>query len=99
MTNVPDAPDAAAQPVPTSPREAELARAEGRGRQVLLYVPEGPLGGAFTCTRCAATALQPDLLDHQAGCSYRSVDGRGGSARRPGEATADAVAMLRRPPS
>jgi len=65
------------QQPPTEPphsrpsRESELARAEGRGKQVLLYVPHGPLGGAFACSRCGASELQPDLLDHRAGCPYR----------------------------
>lgn len=41
------------------------------GRQVLVYTPDGPLGGTFTCTQCRAQAWQPDLLDHTAGCAYR----------------------------
>ena len=59
------------QPFADGHRNATLARAEARGRQVLLYAPDGPLGGTFTCTRCAASALQPDLLDHGTACRYR----------------------------
>jgi len=51
-------------------RETSLARAEERGKQVLLYAPQGPLGGIFVCSRCGASALQPDLLDHRADCLY-----------------------------
>jgi len=66
------------QPLSTEPphstpsRESELARAEDRGKQVLLYAPHGPLGGVFACSRCGAIELQPDLLDHRADCPYRS---------------------------
>lgn len=56
--------------------EAALMRAEQRGHQVLLYVPRGPLGGNFACSRCSARALQPDLLEHSAGCSYGLPGGR-----------------------
>lgn len=65
------------QPTLSSPhlstplRESELARAEHRGKQVLLYAPNGPLGGVFVCSRCGASELQPDLLDHRADCLYR----------------------------
>jgi hypothetical protein len=61
--------------VPPPSREANLARAEQRGRQVLLYAPDGPMGGSFACTRCIATALQPDLLVHREGCPYRGTSG------------------------
>ena len=57
---------------PQANREAALARAEARGRQVLVYAPDGPLGGMFVCSRCGASALQPDLLDHRPDCAYRS---------------------------
>lgn len=40
------------------------------GRQLLIYQPDGPLGGTFTCTRCAAQAWQPDLLPHVPGCLF-----------------------------
>lgn len=53
-----------------SARETALTRAEERGKQVLLYAPQGPLGGLFVCTRCGASALQPDLLDHRDDCLY-----------------------------
>ena len=57
----------------TPPQRAEaLARAEERGKQVLLYAPNGPLGGIFVCSRCGASAWQPDLLDHRADCAYRT---------------------------
>lgn len=62
--------------VPAPSREIELARAEGRGKQVLLYAPRGPLGGSFACSRCGASELQPDLLDHRADCPYRSTRDR-----------------------
>lgn len=52
--------------------QSELVRAEQRGKQLLLYVPQGPLGGSFACSRCGASELQPDLLDHRAGCPYRA---------------------------
>ena len=54
-------------------REAALARAEARGKQVLFYAPQGPLGGLFVCSRCGASALQPDLLGHRADCLYASA--------------------------
>jgi hypothetical protein len=37
---------------------------------LLIYQPDGPLGGTFTCTRCAAQAWQPDLLPHAPGCVF-----------------------------
>ena len=57
-------------------RLEELTRAERRGKQVLLYTAQGPLGGAFACARCGESALQPDLLDHRADCPYWSARGR-----------------------
>ncbi len=58
-------------PAPPDPGcSTTLARAEARGRQVLLYAPHGPLGGSFLCSRCGASALQPDLLMHADGCLY-----------------------------
>lgn len=39
--------------------------------QLLLYTPDGPVGGTFTCTQCQAQGWQPELLDHAAGCPYR----------------------------
>ena len=59
-------------PLPADPcRETALARAETRGKQVLVYAPQGPLGGVFACSRCGASALQPDLIDHRDDCPYR----------------------------
>ena len=52
-------------------RNTALARAETRGKQVLVYSPHGPLGGEFVCSRCGASALQPDLIDHLPDCPYR----------------------------
>ena len=54
------------------PRAPVPAGAEARGKQVLLYEPLGPLGGTFTCSRCGAAALQPDLLDLRPDCAYVS---------------------------
>jgi hypothetical protein len=57
--------------VPADPaRETALARAEARGKQVLVYAPQGPLGGVLGCSRCGASALQPDLIDHRDDCPY-----------------------------
>lgn len=66
--------DGDGEPAPPSAgrREAALARAEARGRQVLVYAPDGPLGGNFACSRCGACAVQPDLLDHAPGCPYHT---------------------------
>lgn len=58
--------DAAAVAAPDGP----LARAEAHGRQLLLYAPDGPLGGSFVCFRCGASALQPVLLQHAQTCPY-----------------------------
>ncbi len=44
--------------------------AEASGKMVLLYEPSGLLGGTFTCSRCGASAPQPDLLDHLPDCGY-----------------------------
>ncbi len=41
------------------------------GQQLLIYAPEGPLGGTFTCVHCRAQAWQPDLLEHAAHCPAR----------------------------
>ncbi len=38
------------------------------GQLLLIYTPDGPLGGTFTCVHCRAQAWQPDLLDHAAHC-------------------------------
>lgn len=61
---------------PPGGREAALARAEARGKQILLYAPEGPLGGIFVCSRCGTSALQPDLIDHRGTCLYRRKPAR-----------------------
>ncbi|MCA0242359.1 MAG: hypothetical protein LCI02_16035 [Proteobacteria bacterium] len=37
---------------------------------MLLYTPDGPLGGTFSCVGCRAQAWQPDLLVHGAGCPF-----------------------------
>jgi len=57
-------------------RNTALARAETRGKQVLVYSPQGPLGGVFVCSRCSASALQPDLIDHRPDCPYRPSPSR-----------------------
>lgn len=64
-------PPSTVQPPLRLSRESELAHAEDRGKQVLLYAPQGPIGGVFVCSRCGAAALQPDLLDHRGDCLYR----------------------------
>ncbi len=69
-------PPSTAQHLAAPLRESELARAENRGKHVLLYAPQGPLGGFFACSRCGASELQPDLLDHRADCPYRAPRGR-----------------------
>jgi hypothetical protein len=56
------------------PAPDALARAEARGRQLLLYAAEGPLGGSFVCFRCGASALQPVLLQHTVDCLYGGPD-------------------------
>lgn len=43
-------------------------------RQLLVYQPDGPLGGTFSCPLCGAQAWQPDLLDHAPACPYRRAD-------------------------
>ena len=58
------------------PSGHSLDEAERRGKQVLLYQPEGLLSGVFTCARCGAVAVQPDLLLHATNCRYA----RGGAA-------------------
>jgi hypothetical protein len=57
---------------PAPLRQPALINAEARGKQVLLYTPDGALGGSFTCARCRAVALQPDLLVHASDCRYSS---------------------------
>ena len=51
--------------------EAAPQRALTQGQQLLVYTPDGPFGGTFTCTVCGAQAWQPDLLGHLAGCPHR----------------------------
>jgi hypothetical protein len=41
------------------------------GQWLLVYTPDGPVGGTFTCTGCAAQAWQPELLAHGADCVFR----------------------------
>jgi hypothetical protein len=60
----PPAPDDLPTPTPTPAPAPGLAP----GQQLLLYTPEGPLGGTFTCLHCRAQAWQPALLQHGAGC-------------------------------
>ena len=38
------------------------------GRQLLIYQPDGPLGGTFSGTHCPAQAWQPDFQQHAPGC-------------------------------
>lgn len=62
-------PPAPAQP----PSTGTLGREHRFGKQLLFYAAEGPLGGTFSCSFCAMAALQPELIDHAAGCPYRST--------------------------
>ena len=62
-------------PKPPSPPLA-LARS-APGPQVLIYTPDGPLGGTFTCTLCRAQAWQPDLLQHAPDCPFLPDPARG----------------------
>ncbi len=50
------------------------------GQLLLVYTPEGPLGGTFTCTGCKAQAWQPDLLVHGAGCPFVTMNPAPGDA-------------------
>jgi hypothetical protein len=61
----PPRPERAPLPAP-GPKPPLLAP----GQQVLIYTPDGPLGGTFTCTLCRAQAWQPDLLQHAPGCPF-----------------------------
>lgn len=45
------------------------------GQQLLIYTPDGPLGGTFVCVQCRAQAWQPDLLAHAPGCPARPAGG------------------------
>ena len=56
------------------------ASSVGEGLQVLVYTPDGPVGGTFTCTGCRAQAWQPALLVHAAGCRFAGVDPAPGDA-------------------
>lgn len=40
------------------------------GQLLLIYTPDGPVGGTFTCVACRAQAWQPDLLVHAAPCPH-----------------------------
>ena len=40
------------------------------GQLLLVYTPDGPVGGTFTCMGCRAQAWQPDLLAHGAACPF-----------------------------
>ncbi len=66
------------------PRDRRQAEARARlavGRQLLLYAPQGPLGGTFSCPVCGTAGMQPDLLDHAAQCLYaRRVEPRAGAS-------------------
>ncbi len=56
-----------APPLPRPPPPTPLLP----GQQLLIYTPDGPLGGTFTCLRCRAQAWQPDLLQHAERCPAR----------------------------
>ncbi len=59
------------EPIPPTPAPPPRAGDRQPGQQLLVYTPDGPLGGTFTCTACRAQAWQPDLLQHAPGCPYR----------------------------
>ncbi|MEO7057378.1 MAG: hypothetical protein ABI281_02860 [Caldimonas sp.] len=61
-------------PVSADARPAIDAITAAQGRQILFYSPVGLLGGTLTCSRCGASGRQPDVIEHDHGCSY---------ARRP----------------
>ena len=63
----PPTPDASSAAAAAPPAAARALR-----RQLLVYTPDGPVGGTFTCTQCQAQGWQPDLLDHAALCPYRA---------------------------
>lgn len=73
-TRVPTAAALPAAPHPAAARRHAEALAEVHGQQLLLYTPDGLLGGRFICSRCRAVALQPDLLRHGDACPYRPGD-------------------------
>lgn len=73
------------RPAPPSPTVPAVPQALARalGQQLLVYTPDGPVGGTFTCTQCQAQGWQPDLLDHAPGCPYRQpTPGTPGPAHR-----------------
>jgi hypothetical protein len=45
------------------------------GQQLLIFTPEGPLGGTFICVHCRAQAWQPGLLQHGAACPALAANG------------------------
>jgi len=55
---------------PLPPPVAQALHRRAPGPQVLIYTPDGPLGGTFTCTLCRAQAWQLDLLQHGQGCPF-----------------------------
>lgn len=59
-------------PRPTAAPTAPVPTSSQRklGQQLLIYSPDGPLGGTFTCSPCRAQAWQPDLLQHAPGYAY-----------------------------
>lgn len=69
----PPAPDPL--PTPAPPHAHAHAPGLAPGQQLLIYTPEGPLGGTFTCVHCRAQAWQPALLQHGAGCPARDTPG------------------------
>jgi hypothetical protein len=73
----PSAPDPPAAPEPLPPAESGPTAAWATlapGQQLLIYTPDGPLGGTFTCVHCRAQAWQPDLLGHAQACPGRRAD-------------------------
>ncbi|MBL8306560.1 MAG: hypothetical protein JNM33_07670 [Rubrivivax sp.] len=55
-------------PPPAPPPGLPAGPGLAPGQLLLIYSPDGPLGGTFICTACRAQAWQPDLLAHAPAC-------------------------------
>ncbi len=70
----PEAAGAAPEAAGAAPAAAAVpaVHALAPGQLLLIYSPDGPLGGTFTCPVCRAQAWQPDLLVHALGCPHHA---------------------------